>query len=483
MSSKYDKVEQLYRQLIPRLSRADYWDKMLRQIAPFWKLANFTEGMLLTEQLPNATAVASFEQWKKMGRFVKFREKSVLIFASEFDTEVKYLFDISQTYGNAITPKWEMNERLANSIITKYNTEFGENVTKLQSVISKSLDKKLVCSYNYICKGIPSAATDSRVRQLIYDSAKVICMTRCGIDPSEIKADFSNIELLKKEISRIEIGNAGFELAKQVLREIDRMVRSEINERNNDENDVRGRHLRDSLHGEERGLLREDGQLRQEGHERTGSESPRYDGGAGQDGSSVHQHERAVSDDMGGNRSESGEQPQRNAGGAETENTVQPEHRDERAAADGDIHSGAELGMGYNQELRELADSGVSVEEHDSGAEYDKLAYASITLDDAFVVHGLTVINGREGLFVSMPQQSYVDSEGEKKYSDTAFPLSKDLRDSITSAVIKAYRQKLRENAAENSAENAAHDYSDVPAPGDADAPPENTDYDMPEPF
>lgn len=112
-----------------------------------------------------------------------------------------------------------------------------------------------------------------------------------------------------------------------------------------------------------------------------------------------------------------------------------------------------------------------------------KLAYASITLDDAFVVHGLTVINGREGLFVSMPQQSYVDSEGEKKYSDTAFPLSKDLRDSIASAVIKAYRQKLRENAAENSAENAAPDYSDVPAPGDADAPPENTDYDMPEPF
>lgn len=50
-----------------------------------------------------------------------------------------------------------------------------------------------------------------------------------------------------------------------------------------------------------------------------------------------------------------------------------------------------------------------------------KLAYASITLDDAFVVHGLSIINGREGLFVSMPQQSYVDSEGEKKYSDTAF--------------------------------------------------------------
>ena len=112
-----------------------------------------------------------------------------------------------------------------------------------------------------------------------------------------------------------------------------------------------------------------------------------------------------------------------------------------------------------------------------------KLAYASITLDDAFVVHGLSIINGREGLFVSMAQQSYIDSEGEKKYSDTAFPLSKDLRDSISSVVIKAYRQKIRENAAENTATNTAPDYGNAPTPTDADAPPENSDYDMPEPF
>lgn len=371
MSSKYDKVEQLYRQLVPRLSRPEYWDKMLRQIAPFWKLANFTEGMLLTEQLPNATAVASFEQWKKMGRYVKFREKSVMIFASEFDTSVKNLFDISQTYGNAVTPKWEMNARLADSIIAKSEEYFGVNVTNLNQLVIKSLDNKLISSYNYICRSIPAAAADPRVRQLIYDSAKVICMTRCGIASGEIQADFSNIELLKKEISRIEIGNAGFELARQVLREIDRAVRSEINERNHEESDVRGRGLRDSLRGEEWDLLRESGQLRQERYEHTGSESPRPDAGAGQDGSSVHKHERTVPHDMGGNSPESGEQPQRNAGSAETENEVQPEHRDEGAAADGNFHGGTGFSMGYDQELRELAESGSSVEEHDSGIEYD----------------------------------------------------------------------------------------------------------------
>lgn len=113
MSSKYDKVEQLYRQLVPRLSRPEYWDKMLRQIAPFWKLANFTEGMLLTEQLPNATAVASFEQWKKMGRYVKFREKSVMIFAKIRTITLKSAFAMQEsalTMRVRITHKLELTQ-------------------------------------------------------------------------------------------------------------------------------------------------------------------------------------------------------------------------------------------------------------------------------------------------------------------------------------------------------------------------------------
>lgn len=196
-------------------------------------------------------------------------------------------------------------------------------------------------------------------------------MTRCGIAPAEIQADFSNIGLLKKEISRIEIGNAGFELAKQVLREIDKAVRSEINERNHDESNVRGRDLRDALRGEERNLLSEGRQLRRKDMsilalkaldlmaelDRTALQCINMSG-----------LYRTIWEEIAQKAERS---PQRNPGGAETENAVQPEHRNEGAAVDGDIHSGAELGMGYDQELRELADSGSSVEEHDSGTEHD----------------------------------------------------------------------------------------------------------------
>lgn len=73
------------------------------------------------------------------------------------------------------------------------------------------------------------------------------------------------------------------------------------------------------------------------------------------------------------------------------------------------------------------------------------MAMASITLDDAFVVSGLKVMNGSKGLFVDMPSQKGTDKDGNVKYYDTAFPLSKELRGDINRVVLDAYQGKLNE--------------------------------------
>lgn len=99
----------------------------------------------------------------------------------------------------------------------------------------------------------------------------------------------------------------------------------------------------------------------------------------------------------------------------------------------------------------------------------NKRAIASITLDDAFVIRNLSVVQGSKGLFVNMPSQKGLDKEGKEAYFDTAFPLSKELREDINKAVLDAYEEKLNElqkgatqrdetahtenNNAENSAE------------------------------
>lgn len=69
-------------------------------------------------------------------------------------------------------------------------------------------------------------------------------------------------------------------------------------------------------------------------------------------------------------------------------------------------------------------------------------AYASITFDDAFVVRNLKVIQGKKGLFVSMPNRKTKDGE----YKDVAHPVNNEMRDSIESQVLEAYNIKLAEN-------------------------------------
>lgn len=62
-------------------------------------------------------------------------------------------------------------------------------------------------------------------------------------------------------------------------------------------------------------------------------------------------------------------------------------------------------------------------------------AVASITIDDSFVVHDIKVINGKDGLFISMPCRK--TPEGE--FKDIAHPINTETREQIKSAIMEAY--------------------------------------------
>ena len=66
-------------------------------------------------------------------------------------------------------------------------------------------------------------------------------------------------------------------------------------------------------------------------------------------------------------------------------------------------------------------------------------AFANLTLDAAFAVRDLKVVNGKKGLFVSKPSRKTPDG----KYLDVAFPVTRDLRDLIQAKVLEAYRKAL----------------------------------------
>ena len=73
------------------------------------------------------------------------------------------------------------------------------------------------------------------------------------------------------------------------------------------------------------------------------------------------------------------------------------------------------------------------------------LAFASITIDDEFVVGGFRIIDGSKGVFVAMPSQLGNDEE----YHDQAYPITKEMRDELIGKIMDAYEGHADEDAKE----------------------------------
>lgn len=75
-------------------------------------------------------------------------------------------------------------------------------------------------------------------------------------------------------------------------------------------------------------------------------------------------------------------------------------------------------------------------------------AFASVTLDGMFAVHGLRVMESEKGRFVNMPSTSYKDRDGNTQYNDTFHAITKTAREAINQAVLNAYDFKLQQTQA-----------------------------------
>ena len=64
-------------------------------------------------------------------------------------------------------------------------------------------------------------------------------------------------------------------------------------------------------------------------------------------------------------------------------------------------------------------------------------AIVSITLDDAFVVHDIKVIEGEKGFFIAMPSKKTPDGE----YRDVAHPINSQTRENLQDIILKKYEE------------------------------------------
>ena len=80
--------------------------------------------------------------------------------------------------------------------------------------------------------------------------------------------------------------------------------------------------------------------------------------------------------------------------------------------------------------------------------EEDKLkAFVSIILDGCFVVSDIKIIQGNNGLFISMPSKKRKNGS----FRDIAHPLNNETRQSIEEQIISKYREVMAQNGTDLS--------------------------------
>jgi stage V sporulation protein G len=62
-------------------------------------------------------------------------------------------------------------------------------------------------------------------------------------------------------------------------------------------------------------------------------------------------------------------------------------------------------------------------------------AFCDISVLDSLVINGLRVVQGKDGLFVSMPREAGKDG----KWYNTVIPLRREIKDDIEKLVLEAY--------------------------------------------
>ena len=71
--------------------------------------------------------------------------------------------------------------------------------------------------------------------------------------------------------------------------------------------------------------------------------------------------------------------------------------------------------------------------------------FASVTIDDQFVVHDIKIIEGEKGLFIAMPSRKTSDGE----FKDVAHPIKSSTREELQRIILERYEKEMAAAPAE----------------------------------
>ena len=251
MPSKTEEYLALAQRTANGLTR--YWESWTDYLTTASRLYKypFADQLMIYAQRPDATACADYDIWNnRMNRYVRRGSKGIaLLDESSGYPRLHYVFDVSDTgvRRNSRDPEvWQLNDDLFQPVSEMLAQEYGIHHERLSQQIA-DIAGKLAESYwdnnggdiRAIVDGSLLMDYDEAGVEMQFKSAAAISVTytlleRCGIEPAGWfdKDDFQAVYNFSTPDSVYALGAAVSDMSREVLRQIERTVKTTIRRRN-----------------------------------------------------------------------------------------------------------------------------------------------------------------------------------------------------------------------------------------------------------
>ena len=251
MPSKTEEYLALSQQTAKELTR--YWENWTDYLTTASRLYKypFADQLMIYAQRPDATACADFDIWNnRMNRYVRRGAKGIaLLDESSGFPRLHYVFDVSDTgvRRNSRDPEvWQLNDDLFQPVSEMLAQEYGIHHERLSQQIA-DIAGKLAESYwdnnstdiLAIVDGSFLMDYDDAGQELQFKSAAAISimytiLERCGFEPEGYfdRDDFQAIYDFSTPDAVYALGTAVSDCSRDVLRNIERTVKTTIRRRN-----------------------------------------------------------------------------------------------------------------------------------------------------------------------------------------------------------------------------------------------------------
>ena len=253
MPSKTEEYLALAQRTANGLTR--YWESWTDYLTTASRLYKypFADQLMIYAQRPDATACAEFDIWRnRMNRYVRRGSKGIaLLDESSGFPRLHYVFDVSDTgvRRNSRDPEvWQLGPDLVQPVSEMLSKTYGISGERVSQQLA-DVAGKLVADYWDNNSGDILAIVDGSLLmdydeagvEMQFKSAAAISVTytlleRCGFEPAGWfdKDDFQAIHEFSTPDSVYALGAAVSDMSREVLRQIERTVKTTIRRRNNE---------------------------------------------------------------------------------------------------------------------------------------------------------------------------------------------------------------------------------------------------------